>query len=82
MQISRGIAPSPRLQLLRFSSVKEHKPDKDGNISAIESELPLCIKLKGNHKCHDEDDGGPLYPRKGKPLRFLRGKKWMARVVL
>ena len=61
-QISLGISPpsTGRLQSLRSHFVKEHKPDREGNIKLVMGSKLLHIILVGKHKSHDVDDSGPL----------------------
>ena len=58
---------SDKLQLLRFSVIKERKPDKGCNMEPMEFEL----LLGNNHKVDD----GPLHPLKDNILRFLKKEK-------
>ena len=61
-QISLGISPpsTGRLQSLRSHFVKEHKPDREGNIKLVIGSDLIHIILVGKHKSHDVDDSGPL----------------------
>ena len=58
---------SDKLQSLRSSFIKEHKPDKGCNKEPMEFEL----LLGNNHKV----DGGPLHPSNDNILRFLKIEK-------
>ena len=58
---------SDKLQSLRSSHLKEHKPDKLCNMKPVELEL-----LLGNNH---EADGGPLHPSKDNISRFFNEEK-------
>ena len=71
LQISTGTAPSIRLQSLISSSLKEHKPDKEGNWKPTVSELFLGNSQNENSELQ-ELDTSPLHPLKDNTSRFLK----------
>ena len=71
LQISKGTAPSIRLQSLISSSLKEHKPDKEGNCKPMVSELFLGNNQNEKSELH-ELDASPLHPPNDNISRFLK----------